>query len=224
MGRLSMRRCVMVSETSVLVVSIGAVSVVTVMDCCCPFSTNCVSNVAFSPTVSVSDTFSYTSKFAPPSTVSLYRPGGNPTRLYRPESSETAVRVAPVAALVTVTFAPLRAAPDGSTTVPERVAVFTPCAWDIPAHISAPSASSPMIGSKAVHRGRKPEFLEVNAHTSCHATQTGCVCVNFEELGFASSMDSFAADHGAAGTGCAYVRRNIPCTGGKYRDPFGDSR
>src|SRR6267142_1001703 len=93
-------------------------------------------------------------------------------RLYRPESSETAVRVAPVAALVTVTLAPFRAAPEGSATVPARVAVFTPCAWDIPAQTSTHTASSAMACSEAVHPQRQPQFVEVDAHTPCLHSMT----------------------------------------------------
>ncbi len=72
MGRLSMRRSVIVSETSVLPGSMGDASVVTTMDCCCPFRTSCGSNPAFPPTVSVRDGYSYTAKFSPPSTLNLY--------------------------------------------------------------------------------------------------------------------------------------------------------
>src|SRR5208282_5739628 len=93
-----------------------------------------------SPTVTTTASLSYTAKLAPPSTLTLYLPGGSPTTLYRPASSDVTLRAAPVSALVIVSFAPRTASPCGSLTVPESDAVST-CALVAPAHPSTSTHS-----------------------------------------------------------------------------------
>src|ERR1700682_4020030 len=83
-----------------------------------------------------------------------------------------AVRVAPVAALVTVTFAPLKAPPEGSMDLPARVAVFTPCAWEAPVQTSTNTVSNAATCSEAAHRERNPALPEVDAHTPCLLSMT----------------------------------------------------
>src|SRR5215472_3611732 len=58
------------------------------------------------------------------STLSEYGPGGNPTISYRPDASLVALRVAPVAAFVTVTCAFGTPSPCWSETVPEICTVL----------------------------------------------------------------------------------------------------
>ena len=164
MGRLSMRRCSTVSETSVLVVSMGAVSADTMRVCTWPRSCSAGFSVAASPTVSEMARFSYAAKLAPPSTVILYRPGGIATRSYRPLSSVTAVRVAPVAALVRVTFAPFTARFCGSRTAPESVAVFT-CAETNAAPANKSEISR--IDAKMHRQAAKAPSLRCMSFPSC---------------------------------------------------------